>query len=1524
MSESFDRMAWSPGRKSAISSVAIVIMLVLVSAAAMIVSSEGLLPERTGVAQGGADAQLTILSVSASPTEAYVDQFVEWTVVVELQGQSHRGKGLLFTWDWDDGTYNVNHLKSVNSSDIAIDVETHAWAEPGIYDVEVSVWDGYGNENSRLHNVSSTVPFIVSEEVTSRSVDYCWYGMFSHPLGPWYEYREAYYGDEYVVTDSYPYLYVREREPIGNTQIYTFMRLTANATDIPEVNMNEKPELLPCLSGSDGARGGTAILDLYMNYPTMEECFGKLGTQVLDYYDGWITELNGTVTLDKQAAKSVLGITDSQFDTFATWWSSNQGTIESEWEEWLQYEGGNDRLAIYNAYEYWYDPLYTSVEAGKTVDDLIVLTIDFYSWGGEALMFRWLHESLMPTEWYMEDMNLHATIGPEMADVDIDAAVGYALTASETIEDGAPCWVWQAMLQDYMESSQYYPVSDFDPYADQDYLFRYPGNDWHGEMMPYDYTPGAWNLSAGETLTLQWPMGEQLFLVNDATGLGVGTVDGTLDCWSEMTVSHSEPMPDDAPGSVVIDTNGHMMTFIGPFDMWTWSRDQIAHSHLFDEWDRLGIMPYGMPYIEFRPTDEINTVPTARFTVDPQSGTVETVFEFDASSCWDLEDPVESLEVRWDWHSDGIWDTGWSTTEATQTRVFSIADTYEITLQVKDSGGLTSETSRTLVVEDLPSGHIPHDPIYIYGNDGFTSENGVIGGSGTPSDPFIIEGWEITAPISSGIHVENVDAWFVIRDVYVHSDSGNQYGILLISSTGGAIIERCVCEGFRTGIAAADSANLVVAENTCSGNSHAGIFVELCQDDVVISNNTCCGNGWGGGIYNNDSMDTLISGNYVYDNVAGISVAVFSQNVTVVENTVFSNDVGMRVLYVPTAYTGMDDISIYHNDIVDNDLQASDNSPEGIVSWDNGYPSGGNFWSDYEGEDLLSGPSQDIAGSDGIGDTAYVIDAVHSGRYPLYVVQEPTPSDVTYRIYDLFEEPWGPWWDYRVMAPTWDYERPLTTDAGEMTYLYSTLHNPLGNLNDQGLIYAPYRWNVTASDMPNVNIHEPVFMPVLGGTPMTGAEASVEIEFQYVYSQNDGPGGWWEDYWIPEWGEASDWEGGTLWETANSPGDWESDGEEWLNYQDGFFMATYYRVVMNRAAAEEWIGMPETADPNTWWPANKMAYILDWEEWIDHQGNDVYDIYCGYEWPYVAPGTMMRLDGDSDEVTLEIGHFSQGYEALMTRWLNAAQISVHQPWFEDFEMVVDYRENNIDVTMDAVCQWSLHCVKQNATDIGEGTPCAWAWEPIGLDCVAAFADHPSDYTPYYYLDYESWNCGDVNLGNMVAYECTPWEMDLLSCATLIIELPTGEVPGYYAETVPFDAIAAVWAGDTSDYDAIRYYGAMTPGYMDIDGASYEYFPGNNTLIIYGPADFENAREGGLLYHGAPWLEFNVMSLLGDEAGDGEGASLDSSPPPATQGLLSSATTSTAGELSSMAGMMIIVTVAAVVLSLGLSRKRGRC
>ena len=80
---------------------------------------------------------------------------------------------------------------------------------------------------------------------------------------------------------------------------------------------------------------------------------------------------------------------------------------------------------------------------------------------------------------------------------------------------------------------------------------------------------------------------------------------------------------------------------------------------------------------------------------------------------------------------------------------------------------------------------------------------------------------------------------------------------------------------------------------------------------------------------------------------------------------------------------------IYHNNFLDNGQQVYDRSwerldiPPSINIWDDGYPSGGNYWSDYTGVDLYSGPYQDETGSDGIGDTPYVIAANNTDRYPL-------------------------------------------------------------------------------------------------------------------------------------------------------------------------------------------------------------------------------------------------------------------------------------------------------------------------------------------------------------------------------------------------------------------------------------------------------------------------------------------------------------------------------------------------------------
>jgi hypothetical protein len=74
---------------------------------------------------------------------------------------------------------------------------------------------------------------------------------------------------------------------------------------------------------------------------------------------------------------------------------------------------------------------------------------------------------------------------------------------------------------------------------------------------------------------------------------------------------------------------------------------------------------------------------------------------------------------------------------------------------------------------------------------------------------------------------------------------------------------------------------------------------------------------------------------------------------------------------------------ICHNNFVGNTVQAQV-IPLGYVNvWDAGYPSGGNYWSDYSGVDLNSGPYQNETGSDGIGDTNYTMGTGNDDRYPL-------------------------------------------------------------------------------------------------------------------------------------------------------------------------------------------------------------------------------------------------------------------------------------------------------------------------------------------------------------------------------------------------------------------------------------------------------------------------------------------------------------------------------------------------------------
>jgi Leucine-rich repeat (LRR) protein len=93
-----------------------------------------------------------------------------------------------------------------------------------------------------------------------------------------------------------------------------------------------------------------------------------------------------------------------------------------------------------------------------------------------------------------------------------------------------------------------------------------------------------------------------------------------------------------------------------------------------------------------------NTPPTASFTVNPTTGTVDTVFDFDASGSSDNEDDTSVLQVRWDWNDDGTFDTNYNTTK-TATQQYTLEGIYTVKLEVRDSEGWTHKTTKIVTVQ---------------------------------------------------------------------------------------------------------------------------------------------------------------------------------------------------------------------------------------------------------------------------------------------------------------------------------------------------------------------------------------------------------------------------------------------------------------------------------------------------------------------------------------------------------------------------------------------------------------------------------------------------------------------------------------------------------------------------------------------------------------------------------------------------------------------------------------------------------
>jgi len=135
----------------------------------------------------------------------------------------------------------------------------------------------------------------------------------------------------------------------------------------------------------------------------------------------------------------------------------------------------------------------------------------------------------------------------------------------------------------------------------------------------------------------------------------------------------------------------------------------------------------------------------------------------------------------------------------------------------------------------------PHAPILIIGDGDFTPANGVVGGSGTVADPYVITGWDInTTFLGMGIEIRNTTAHFVIRDVLVYSNytppvSSGEDGVHLMNVSAGRI-ENVSVSNERFGIRIEESSNVTLQGNTVSSDTTAGIILYYSRNVTLRGN----------------------------------------------------------------------------------------------------------------------------------------------------------------------------------------------------------------------------------------------------------------------------------------------------------------------------------------------------------------------------------------------------------------------------------------------------------------------------------------------------------------------------------------------------------------------------------------------------------------------------------------------------------------------------------------------------------------
>jgi len=250
---------------------------------------------------------------------------------------------------------------------------------------------------------------------------------------------------------------------------------------------------------------------------------------------------------------------------------------------------------------------------------------------------------------------------------------------------------------------------------------------------------------------------------------------------------------------------------------------------------------------------------------------------------------------------------------------------------------------------------------------------------------------------------------YTVEGRYVSESKG-----IFLSGRSNVTVKNVAVKKFYYGIRLDGSSGNIIQGNTVTDNYH-GIRLEWASNYNSISGNTITANNLDG-IYLSRSNNNSVSGNNIANNYRGIRLESSSNyNIIGGNNITANNGAGIRLLYsssnsisgnnIANSIDGIyltdssdnsisgnnitannrygiwlswsSDNAIYHNNFVDNTEQVQSEYSTNI--WDDGYPSGGNYWSDYEEKY----PDASEINNSGVWDTPYVIDENNRDNYPI-------------------------------------------------------------------------------------------------------------------------------------------------------------------------------------------------------------------------------------------------------------------------------------------------------------------------------------------------------------------------------------------------------------------------------------------------------------------------------------------------------------------------------------------------------------